>query len=134
MKDISELNIPGGLRYSDDHEWARSMGGTVRIGISDYAQDQLGDVVYVELPQPGTTFRRNEAFGNVESVKAVSECLIPVGGEVTAVNAALGDAPEQVNASPYDLGWMIEVRPLDPSELDGLMDRDAYLAFLQQGH
>ena len=134
MKALSELNIPNDLRYSEDHEWASRAEGVIRIGISDFAQDQLGDIVYVELPQPGQKLGEGEVFGTVESVKAVSECLVPLGGEVVRVNEALADTPESVNASPYDRGWMIEVKPSDPAAFDRLMDRAAYLAFLQRGH
>jgi glycine cleavage system H protein len=134
MKDISELNIPADLRFSDDHEWARQASGVVRIGICDYAQDQLGDIVYVELPKIGQRLQKNDVFGTVESVKAVSECLMPLSGEVVGVNEALASAPEQVNASPYDKGWMIEVKASDDAEFTALMDRPAYLEFLQRGH
>ena len=134
MKDISELNIPGDIRYSDDHEWARRTSDAVRIGISDFAQNQLGDVVYVELPEIGQKFKVNEAFGNVESVKAVSEMLMPVGGEIVRVNENLKDRPELVNTSPYEDGWMIEVKESDPSHYDKLMDSKSYIEFLKQDH
>ncbi len=134
MKDISELNIPGDIRYSDDHEWARRSSDVVRIGISDFAQDQLGDVVYVELPGVGQKFKLNEAFGNVESVKAVSEMLMPVSGEIVRVNENLKDQPELVNTSPCDGGWMIEVRESDTSQFDRLMDSKSYIEFLKQDH
>lgn len=131
MKEINELNIPDDVRYAKDHEWARSEGNTVKIGISDYAQDQLGDIVFVELPQIGDSFQKGEEFGSVESVKAVSELYIPLGGEVTAVNAALEDSPELVNQDPYGDGWMIAIKPNDPAELDALMNREAYLKMLK---
>ena len=95
MKAISELNLPEDVRYTDDHEWAKKNGDVVRMGISDYAQDQLGDIVFVELPEVGSSFDKGEEFGTVESVKAVSELYMPMGGEVTAVNEALADAPER---------------------------------------
>ena len=131
MKEISELILPEDVRYSDDHEWARANGDTVRIGISDYAQDQLGDIVFVELPEVGDSFDKGEEFGSVESVKAVSELLLPVSGEVTAVNEDLEDAPELVNQDPYEKGWMVEIKLSDQAELDGLMTKDAYLEMLK---
>lgn len=131
MKEISELNLPDDLRYAEDHEWARSEGGNIRIGIDDYAQDQLGDIVYVDLPQVGDTFSKGEEFGSVESVKAVSELYLPVGGEVIEINTKLEDSPELVNGSPYGDGWMVLVKPDNSSELDALMDKDAYLEMLK---
>jgi glycine cleavage system H protein len=131
MKDIDELNIPDHIKYGDTHEWAELKGDMVKIGISDYAQDQLGDIVFVELPEVGTSFSRGDEFGTVESVKAVSELYMPVGGEVSAVNAALGDAPELVNNDPYNAGWMIEVKLINKEELTDLMDKTAYLNMLK---
>jgi glycine cleavage system H protein len=127
MKDVQELSLPEDLRYAKDHEWARLEGDQVRVGISDYAQDHLGDVVFVELPAVGAAFGRGDVFGTVESVKAVSELYLPVGGEIVAVNGALGDAPQLVNDSPYGDGWLVLVRPNDPGELDSLLSREAYL-------
>ncbi len=131
MKDISELNFPENVRYTKDHEWARQEGDIVIAGISDYAQDQLGDVVYVELPPVGERFENGEVFGTVESVKAVSEMFIPIAGEVVAVNAALSDTPDVVNADPYGAGWMIHIKPSDPAALETLMTREAYLDMLK---
>ena len=131
MKAISELNLPEDVAYTDDHEWAKSMGDVVRIGISDYAQDQLGDVVFVELPEVGSSFAKGEEFGTVESVKAVSELYMPVGGEVTAVNPTLADQPELVNTEPYTGGWMLEVKASDPAELASLKSRADYIAMLK---
>jgi glycine cleavage system H protein len=131
MKEISELNLPDDLRYAEDHEWARSESGNIRVGIDDYAQDQLGDIVYVDLPQVGDTFSKGEEFGSVESVKAVSELYLPVGGEVIEINSKLEDSPELVNNSPYDDGWMVLVKPANPADLDALMDKDAYLEMLK---
>ncbi|MCD6273459.1 MAG: glycine cleavage system protein GcvH [Deltaproteobacteria bacterium] len=131
MKDIDELNIPDHIKYGDTHEWAELKGDMVKIGISDYAQDQLGDIVFVELPEVGTSFSRGDEFGTVESVKAVSELYMPVGGEVSAVNAALGDAPELVNNDPYNAGWMIEIKLINKEELTDLMDKTAYLKMLK---
>ncbi|MBT8350931.1 MAG: glycine cleavage system protein GcvH [Deltaproteobacteria bacterium] len=131
MKEIEELNLPDDLRYATDHEWTKLEGGKVKIGIDDYAQDQLGDIVFVELPEVGATLSKGEEFGTVESVKAVSELFMPIGGEILAINAALEDTPEHVNNSPYNEGWMIEVKPSDVAELDALMDRDAYIKTLK---
>jgi len=131
MKEIDELNLPDDLRYATDHEWTKLEGDKVKIGIDDYAQDQLGDIVFVELPEVGATLSKGEEFGTVESVKAVSELFMPIGGEILAINAALEDTPEHVNNNPYNEGWMIEVKPSDVSEMDALMDKDAYLKLLK---
>ena len=131
MKEISELKLAEDVRYAEDHEWIRIEGETARVGISDYAQDQLGDIVFVELPEVGAALSKGQEFGTVESVKAVSELYMPVGGEVLAVNGRLEDAPELVNTAPYDDGWMIEIKPGEPAEADSLMDRGAYLEFLK---
>lgn len=131
MKELDELNFPDDVRYAESHEWARSEGHRVKVGISDYAQDQLGDIVFVELPEKGETFDKGEAFGTVESVKAVSELYMPVGGEILAVNAALEESPEKVNNAPYSDGWMIEIKAENPSEIDALLSNDAYLEKLK---
>ncbi len=131
MKAINELNLPEDVRYTDDHEWCKKNGDVVRMGISDYAQDQLGDIVFVELPDVGSTFDKGEEFGTVESVKAVSELYMPIGGEVTAINEALADAPETVNSEPYDGGWMIEIKASDPAELDAMKSKADYLEMLK---
>jgi glycine cleavage system H protein len=131
MKEINELNLPEALRYTVDHEWAKTEEDAVRIGINDYAQDQLGDIVYVELPRPGDRFQKGQEFGTVESVKAVSELYMPVGGEILSINKALEGAPELVNTSPYQDGWMLTVKPDDPAELDALLDHTAYLDMLK---
>ena len=130
MKAINELNLPDDVRYTDDHEWTKADGDVVRIGISDYAQDQLGDIVFVELPEVGESFEAGEEFGTLESVKAVSELYIPVGGEVIAVNEELSDAPELLNQDPYS-GWIIEIKPDDAGDLEKLLDRNAYLEILK---
>ncbi|MEQ8698142.1 MAG: glycine cleavage system protein GcvH [Bauldia litoralis] len=117
-------------RYSRDHEWIRLEGDTAVVGITTYAQEQLGDVVYVELPEVGKTLAKGAEAAVVESVKAASEVFAPVGGEVVEVNAALGDEPATVNQSPEDAGWFIKLKLSDKSELDGLMDADAYKAFV----
>jgi glycine cleavage system H protein len=131
MKAIDELDIPDNLRYAEDHEWALSGEETVKVGINDYAQDQLGDIVFVELPQTGDSFKKGEEFGTVESVKAVAELYMPIGGEVVGVNGALEDAPELLNKSPYGEGWLVEIRPDDPGELEALMDKNAYMEMLK---
>ena len=131
MKEIAELNFPEDVRYAESHEWVKTTGDTARIGITDYAQDQLGDIVFVELPDVGESFEKGAEFGTVESVKAVSELYLPVSGEVVAINEALEDAPELINNTPFSDGWMIEVKLDDSSELDTLMDRDAYLSTLK---
>jgi glycine cleavage system H protein len=129
MKEIEALQLPEDLRYAADHEWLRP-GDPARIGISDYAQDQLGDIVFVELPAVGRRLERGEEFGTVESVKAVSSLYMPVGGEVVAVNTGLEAAPEKVNADPYGDGWMVEVKVTDPAQIEALMDRAAYFKSL----
>lgn len=131
MKERHELILPENLRYAEDHEWARLLEDNVRIGLSDYAQDQLGDIVFVELPEVGDTFEKGDEFGVIESVKAVAELIIPVGGEVLTINSALEEAPELVNQSPYEEGWLIEIRPSGPEEIDHLMDMPAYLDMLK---
>ena len=131
MKEIDELKLPDDLRYAKDHEWTRLEGDKVKIGIDDYAQDQLGDIVFVELPEVGATFSKGEEFGTVESVKAVSELFMPVGGEILAINTALEETPEHVNNSPYEDGWMIEIKPSDVAEMDALMDKEAYIKMLK---
>jgi len=131
MKEISELNLPDDLRYAEDHEWIRPEGDEVTIGINDYAENQLGDIVFVELPQVGDTLEKGEEFGTVESVKAVAELYMPIGGEILKTNTALEDSPELVNKNPYNDGWMIQVKPADPGELDALMTKDVYLEMLK---
>jgi glycine cleavage system H protein len=131
MKEIQELTLPDDVRYSEEHEWAKVDGEKIKVGISDYAQNQLGDIVFVELPQEGDTFASGDEFGTVESVKAVSELYIPVGGEIVSVNTELEDSPELLNTSPHDKGWMIEIKPSDPDEMDSLMPKENYINFLK---
>ncbi len=131
MKDINELNLPEDVKYTKDHEWAKAEGDTVTIGINDYAQDQLGEIVFVEMPQEGDTFSAEDEFGSVESVKAVSEMYMPVSGEIAAVNQELEDAPEKVNEDCYQSGWIIKINASDLSEMDALMDKAAYLEMLK---
>jgi glycine cleavage system H protein len=132
MKEIHELVLPEDFLFAEDHEWAHQENGNIRVGLSDYAQDQLGDVVYVEVPEPGQVFEKNEPFGSIESVKAVSELYMPIGGEVLETNKALGDYPDLVNKSPNDQGWLIIIKPSDKSELKSLMDKKAYLEMLKE--
>lgn len=119
-------NIPEDLSYSKDHEWVRVSGDAATVGITDHAQNQLGDVVYVELPKVGDKFELSEPFGSVESVKAVSEIYMPVSGTVTEVNSALNEAPEKVNEDPYGTGWMIVVKMDAPSQVDSLLTAIEY--------
>lgn len=126
------MPVPEDRRYSRQHEWALAEpDGLVLVGITDFAQHELGDVVYVELPQPGDRVTQNAQMGEVESVKAVSELFSPVSGEVTAVNDDVKNAPELLNESPHDNGWLIRVKPDDPAELDTLLDATAYTALIE---
>ena len=122
-------NVPEDLHYSKDHEWVRVEGDQAVIGITDYAQNSLGDVVYVELPKSGEEFATNESFGSVESVKAVSEVFTPVSGAVVTINDSLADEPEKVNSDPYGEGWMIQVRMANPGEVDSLLTAAEYEDF-----
>ncbi len=131
MKEINELNLPEDVKYTKDHEWAKLSGDIVTIGINDYAQDQLGEIVFVELPEVEDTFSEGDEFGSVESVKAVSEIYIPISGEIVEINEDLEDAPELVNESCYEGGWLIKVKPSDLSQMDALMEKSAYLDMLK---
>ena len=122
---------PAELKYTKEHEWVRVDGDTGTIGITDYAQDQLGDIVFVELPAAGAAISAGQKFGEIESVKAVSELLAPVSGEVTGANEGLADSPESVNDDPYGDGWMVKVRLSDAAELDELLSADEYEAFIE---
>ena len=119
-------NVPEGLYYSKDHEWLRVEGETGTVGITDHAQNSLGDVVYVELPKAGESFSAHDTFGSVESVKAVSELFLPVAGEVTEVNESLTDEPEKVNSDPYGEGWMLRVKLSNRGEVDSLLSAAEY--------
>jgi glycine cleavage system H protein len=130
VKELDELKYGENLLYSKDHEWITREGATLKVGISDYAQDQMGDVVFVEFPEIGDKFQQGETFGTVESVKAVSELYIPVSGEIISVNEALGDAPELINEDPYG-SWIIEIKPDDIGELANLIDTQAYQQILK---
>ena len=124
--------IPPDLRYTKEHEWLRLQDGIATVGITDYAQDQLGDIVFVELPPPGKQLTQLAVFGEIESVKAVSELYSPVSGEVVESNAALADKPELVNDSPYGEGWIIKVRLTAESEIDELLTADQYSELIEQ--
>ncbi len=124
------MSTPKDLRYTEEHEWARADGETVTVGITDHAQQNLGDIVYVELPKVGGGVSVGDVFGTVESVKAVSELYSPIDGEVVAINENLEGQPELINAEPYDQGWLIRIKPSDLSQLDKLMDADAYDALV----
>jgi glycine cleavage system H protein len=125
-------SYPNDLLYTDDHEWARPEGPLVTVGISQFAVEQLGDVTQVDLPREGEMLKRNDAFGSVESVKAVSDLLSPVSGKVVKVNTTLQDSPEYVNEDPYDGGWMIQIEMTSPDEIKQLMDATAYETFLKE--
>lgn len=119
------MSVPEQLRYTADHEWAAA-GDAVRVGITDYAQDQLGDVVFVDLPEVGDAVKTGQTFGEVESTKSVSELYAPVDGEIAAVNDALSDTPELINSDPYGDGWLVEITPSSGAALDDLLDAAAY--------
>ncbi len=120
------MNIPENLKYTKDHEWVRIEGDTVVVGVTDFAQSELGDIVYVEIETEGETLGQEDVFGSVEAVKTVSDLFMPISGEVLEFNDALEDAPETVNSDPYGEGWMVKIKISDPSELDQLLDASAY--------
>ncbi|WP_338823755.1 Glycine cleavage system H protein [Moorella humiferrea] len=126
------MEFPANLYYSKDHEWVEVEGNRARIGITDYAQESLGDIVFVELPQVGDELAAGDSFGVVESVKSASDVYAPVGGKVVAVNEALLDSPQDINADPYGKGWMIEVEMSDPAEIENLMDAGAYQQLVKE--
>ncbi|GIN11926.1 glycine cleavage system H protein [Shouchella clausii] len=125
-------NLPEELKYSEEHEWVKTEDGKVRIGITDFAQSELGDIVFVELPEVGDEIEADEPFGSVESVKTVSELYAPISGKVVEVNAELDDSPELVNESPYEKAWMIVVEPADASEVDKLMSAGEYAEMISE--
>ena len=125
------MDIPEDLRYSADHEWARVEGGEVRVGITDYAQDALGDVVFVDLPEVGATVKRGESFSEVESTKSVSEIYAPVAGTISQVNAELSENPARLNEDPYGDGWICAITVDDPAQLDELLDAEGYRALIE---
>ncbi len=131
MKDIDQLELPEDFLYAKSHEWVKTEDELLIIGVSDYAQNQLGDVVYVELPQPGDSFTRGDEFGTVESVKAVSELYMPVSGTILQINEALADNPALVNESPNNDGWLLKIKPDNGDELDFLLNKKSYLSILK---
>ena len=124
------MNIPANLKYTRDHEWVSIDGDVATVGITDFAQGELGDIVYVEVETVDETLDKDEVFGTVEAVKTVSDLFMPIGGDITEFNAALEDTPEAVNEDPYGKGWMVKIKISDASQLDGLMDATAYQAML----
>ena len=131
MGELNEFSFPDNVRYNEDHSWVRIKGDIAVIGITDYAQNQLGDLTFVDLPEEGETLEKGEEFGAVESSKAAVDLILPLSGEVTAINEALEENPRLVNSSPYDEGWMIEVKMEDPEDLESLMTAEAYTSMLQ---
>lgn len=126
------MSLPNDLLYSKEHEWVKKEGNTVRVGITDFAQDELGDIVFVELPEVGDEIKIDEPFGSVESVKTVSELYAPISGKIVEVNTNLEDSPELVNEAPYEGAWMIVIEPSDESELDNLLSPEAYKELIEQ--
>lgn len=131
MKELEELILPDDIRYSEDHEWVRIEDEFAYIGISDFAQDQLGDIVFVEMPEVGDSFEQGDEFGSLESVKAVSEMYMPLGGEVVEINEELSESPESLNSDPYE-NWIIKIKVEDLEEYDQLLDAEAYLESLEE--
>jgi glycine cleavage system H protein len=132
-EEESQVEYPQDLRYTKEHEWARAEDGRIRVGITDYAQDALGDVVYVDLPEAGATVLAVQPLGEVESTKSVSDVFSPVDGAIVECNPLLEEHPELVNEEPYGDGWLVIIDPSDPAAFDGLMDADAYRAFVEGG-
>ncbi|MDV6014620.1 glycine cleavage system protein GcvH [Haloechinothrix sp. LS1_15] len=127
------MSVPEELHYTEEHEWVETRdSGVVRVGITEYAQQQLGDVVFVDLPEVGKTLSSGEVFGEVESTKSVSELFAPVAGEVTAINEAVSDSPDLINEDPYGTGWLIEITPSDQSSIDGLLNADSYAQLISE--
>ncbi|HEY8466313.1 MAG TPA: glycine cleavage system protein GcvH [Solirubrobacterales bacterium] len=129
----AEESYPDDLKYHPEHDWARIDGDEATFGITWYAQDQLGEVVFFEPPEVGATVTKDETYAEVESVKAVSDVIAPLSGEVIEVNEAIGDSPEKINEDPYGEGWLVRVKLSDPSEVDALLDADSYRDLLAQG-
>jgi len=124
------MSVPDNLKYTTEHEWIRVEGDEIVIGVSEFAQGELGDVVFIEIETEGETLAKGETFGTIEAVKTVSDLYMPLDGEIVEVNSALEDTPELVNSEPFEGGWMIRVKMSDPSQLDDLMDADAYRALI----
>jgi glycine cleavage system H protein len=132
MKALSEINLPGDRRYTNEHVWAKAEGAEIVAGVSDFAQDQLGEVVFVDLPAAGSRFQAAEGFGTVESLKSVNTLFMPVTGEIIAANADLDETPTLVNVGCYEKAWMIRIKPDSPADLDALLSAEAYRAILSQ--
>ena len=126
------MNFPDKIRYSEDHEWIRVDGSEAVIGITDFAQSELGDIVFVDIPEVGIELAKGEVFGSIEAVKTVSDLILPASGELLEVNKLLEDNPETINSDPYDKGWIIRIRLKDPKEVDSLMDAAQYQAFIMK--
>jgi glycine cleavage system H protein len=124
------MNLPADLRYTKDHEWIRIEGDTATVGITDFAQGELGDIVFIEIETVGETLKKEEVFGTIEAVKTVSDLFMPVGGEVLEINPLLADSPDLVNKDPYDKGWMVRIRISDPAEAKGLLSAEDYKQLL----
>ncbi len=126
------MNFPTNVKYTNEHEWIRLEGEEAYVGITDYAQTQLGDIVFVDIPTEGETLEKGETFGSIEVVKTVSDLFLPIGGEIIEVNPALEDNPELVNNDPYGEGWIIRIKPTDVSEIDDLLDAEAYKQLINE--
>ena len=126
------MNFPENLKYTKEHEWVSMEGDVATIGVTEFAQSELGDIVFVEIKTEGETLDQNEVFGTIEAVKTVSDLFMPISGEIVAINSDLEDAPESVNESPYENGWMVKIKASDLSEVDGLMDANAYKSLIGQ--
>lgn len=126
------MNFPTNVKYTSEHEWIRFEGEEAYVGITDYAQSQLGDIVFVDVPTEGETLEKGETFGSIEVVKTVSDLFLPVGGEILEVNPALEENPELVNSDPYGEGWLVRIKPTDPSEADDLLDAEAYKQLINE--
>jgi glycine cleavage system H protein len=126
------MEFPSNVKYTSEHEWIRFEGDVAYVGITDYAQDQLGDIVFVDIPTVGETLAKGDTFGTIEVVKTISDLFIPVGGQVLEQNEALADNPELVNNDPYGEGWIVKLKPADPAEADTLLDAEAYKALINE--
>lgn len=126
------MNFPTNVKYTNEHEWVRIEGDEAYVGITDYAQSQLGDIIFVDVPTEGETLEKGETFGSIEVVKTVSDLFLPVGGEILEVNQALEENPELVNKDPYGEGWIIKIKPTDVSEMDDLLDAEAYKKLINE--
>ena len=130
LKTISNMKVPENLKYTKDHEWLRVEGGTGYVGVTDFAQGELGDIVFIEIETLGETLKRDEVFGTIEAVKTVSDMFMPVGGEILEINPALGDSPDLVNKDPYGKGWMVKIKISDASEIKELLTAEKYKELL----